>query len=223
MPCRCGRAVRRAPRLRHGARPFATSSPITPTEPWVEQRPPRSAVQHWLTPARLLQERADQPLPHAMTPADFLVPYYVHGRKEGSPWYKPDASEQYIPLGEGRRPMGEALASPAEWAGDDAVRLGSAAPGVTRMTSTVRVRRPERATDNPILETLQGVAEGAGVTVLRLSEHRETLRQHSPHELALTALGIAMALGVKPMRREHLLYVRQASPEGKQHAIYSCL
>ena len=180
MPCRCGRAVWRAPRLFHGARPFTTSSAITSAEPWVERRPPHSAVQRWLGAARELQGRADQPLPHALTPTDFAHDQQQPAGGSSSPWYKPDASEQYVPLGEGPRPMGVALASTQPPSQDVVVRVAGQIPG-QQQEIEMRSRRPERAADNPILGTLQGIAEGAGLTVLRLSDHHELLRQHSPH------------------------------------------
>jgi hypothetical protein len=41
------------------------------------------------------------------------------------------------------------------------------------------------------------------------TQHRKMLGQHTPHELALTALGLSLQLGVQPLRREQVLHVVQ--------------
>jgi hypothetical protein len=123
----------------------------------------------WLAPARALQDRTDQPLPHNLKADDF------RGKSLSTSAFEPIAS-----------------AGEPKWQD----REGAAGVPV----------------HNPVQPLLYGIAGAAGLSLLRLNataRHRALLRRHSPHELALAAVGLSLRLGVQPHLPPHLLHVVQ--------------
>ncbi len=131
----------------------------------------------WLAPARALQERTDQPLPHDLTIDDFRVAEHPADGQWAS-----RSSSAFEPIPSAGEP---------KWQ--------------SREIATGAVY-------NPIQPLLYGMAGGAGLSVLRMNtseRHRQLLSRHSPHELALAAVGLSLRLGTQPVRREHLLHSMQ--------------
>ena len=132
----------------------------------------------WLAPARALQERTDQPLPHDLTVDDFRAV----GRQTEAAWASRTLSA-FEPIPSAGEPSGWQSRDPA--------------------TAPVY---------DPFQPLLYGIAGGAGLSMLRTNttrRHRQILQLHSPHELALAAVGLSLRLGVKPLRREHLVHSTQ--------------
>lgn len=131
----------------------------------------------WLAPARALQDRTDQPLPHDLTVDDFrTADQQADGR-----WASRSSSvfEPILSAGEPKWRSREVAAAPVY---------------------------------NPIQPLLYGIAGGAGLSLLRMNttaRHRQLLKLHSPHELALAAVGLSLRLGVKPLQCGHLLHSTQ--------------
>ena len=129
----------------------------------------------WLAPARALQERTDQPLPHNLTIDDFRVV----DQQTDAAWAS-RSSSAFEPIPSAGEPRWQ-----------------------SRDLATVY---------NPFQPLLYGIAGGAGLNILRTNmteRHRQILQLHSPHELALAAIGLSLRLGVKPLRREHLVHSTQ--------------
>ena len=142
---------------------------------------PSSTVKDWLAPARRLQGRLDQPQLHKLTNDDF--------RAQASD--SKNKNDTYVPIGQGDRPIGTPIDSTVE-------RVG--------LTASSTSDRPD---NDIVLQLLQGIASGTGLTVLRLSDssrRHDVVTRYTPHELALAARGLSLQLGVQAAVQRNQLY-----------------
>lgn len=164
----------------------------------VEHQLPVNMIEKWLTPARRLQTRLDQPQLHELKNEDFqpwdLVPAPIV-----------DRVQSYTPIGKGHRPIG----NPVDDADQDRERWFYA--GTTGSHSKKSLLQP----------VLQGIASGKGVSLLRLSrsaQHRELVAKYTPHELALAARGMSFQIGVQSsLERNQVQHLVQTSRHTREH------